>query len=314
MNKMLYKLVLSMAFVLQINNFNLSYSSESKDITFLVNDNGECVIKQQNEVYSTEEYNTDKYNHNKIHNSNKCIAQVRDNDIQNNIDSSNYMKNYNITEYNNAVYNVENNIGELVKSNNEVSEYCKAFLQNNNNIDKEQDYKVFIQDINDIDIKEILKPDVNITYDTTPISAIVSSYITNYETITITPFYDFDPKDLKLDYDYKVNLSQLLNSVVTAGISEEKTCCSWLRNVFNKATSCIKNVFSSNKNTVYNDMQEKLINNDLNVNTIDNNDKYKDYDAGISSSNSKDSMTYSSEDDPSTSINKSSFIYNSDED
>ena len=312
MNKILYKLVLSMAFVLQITNFNLSYSTESKnnDITFLVKENGECVIKQQDEVYFTEEYNTDKYNHNKIYNSNEYIVQVIDQNIQNNIDcNTNYVKNE-MPEYYTESLQSNNNINskyyrELLQSNNINSEYYRKLLQSNNNIDKEQDYK----DINNINIKEILEPDINITYNTTPISAIVSSYITNYEEIKIEPFKLPNPNDFIKDIDW----SQFLNSVATISISEKKTCCSWLSNVFKKATSCIKNVFSFKKNTVYNDMQEKIINNDADVNTDDNSNKYKDYDADISSSNSKDSIIYNSEDDISTSINKSSFIYNSDE-
>lgn len=278
MNKKLYKLFLSVAFILQVTNFNLSCSADNNDIRFIATKNGDCFIEKSGELLSMTKNNQNKYSYKdfeyktyNIDNSN-CITQlINDTGYEHN-EYKMYSHN-NISNFNDIFYNIENDKHEEY--------YYEDLIQSNYINDSIETLK-----IEPIEIKDNYN-EIKLPVFEPNISAIIY-YEFHEEKITTGGGDDYIFKnDLLKDIDF----SKILGT--TAGIAEDKkTCCDWLSNVFKKATSCIKNIFSSNTNINENNITEVLINNDIE----DNNN----YDADISNNNdSKDSIIY---DDKSNAI------------
>lgn len=285
MNTKLYKLVLSLAFILQGTNINSCYSSDNNDIRSIAAENGNCFIEKSCNTISMNQNNQNEYNNKEFKykpydiDSSNCITQLI-NDVKNEYNNYDSDSDNEITRFGNIVNNITSD-----KYNDERQlNYYKELIQNNTT--ENTNVKIINNDelLNIIDVK----PDVDFNFNTimdeqklsldfkSQINAIVGMETYKIKTYTIESYTGPDLKDLNnIDFYKLIEVND--NTNLYAG---NKTCCDCLVNIFKKATSYIKNVFSSSTNTSDNNITEKLINNDIE----DNN-----YDADISSSENSES-------------------------
>ena len=329
----LYKLVLSIAFISQITNLNSGYSTDNNDIRFVTAENGDCFIEKSGKILSMEENNQNEYNQCKtydIDNSN-CIAQLINDvsDEYNNYDSdsdneisriSNFLNNIKNDKYRNEDY--ENSYRKLIQNS---CNHNNIEIINNDNIFnnvyemKLPDFesKINVIDIKPVDIKFnkiIEEPKLSLDFDShINIGTIVGTF-TNTKTIettyTIAEYKLPDPKELLKDIDFNKLIEVNGNANLYA---KNKTCCDCLVNIFKKATSCIKNVFNSNKNTNIDDnnVTERLVSSDIEYSSSNDNN----YDADISSDDdNKDNIIYYNESNSSKNSSEKSLLDNSNED